>query len=491
MPSSGKQRTADKPDMRFQPAPPGDSPNPHGRTLTPTVFHPSHPLVKNLTLAGIALALFIATMAIGNCFVSPDRAVTLRSAGHDFLAFYTAGTLIRQGRQSELYDLDTVRAIEQQVAQQNALDLGTGFGPYWNPPLLARAFAPLAAMDYRTAWWTWFAINLSCAAAAAAILTRILRSAIHSAQPTPNAVPLSASWLIPLFLVTSMPFIMALGHGQNTCISLLLLTLIAAAWRSGNGLLAGIACGLLFYKPQLAAVVAGILIISMGWRAMTGLAISGAAVLVTTLITMPGMIGLYLAKLPAIIRYMQVDHRYMWDRHVTLKAFWRLLLQGYATGEMRPLATALWALSAAAIAFGLTLAGVRIILASARRLPSIPNADRLIAATIAAMPLLMPFYFDYDLLLLAVAATLFAVDRIRSGEPDALDRWTVRTWIALFAWTFVNPAIAGRTHLNGSALILLVLTAMLIARACRHAMIDTTAGREIDPQPQRHPALAA
>src|SRR2546430_4183331 len=60
-----------------------------------------------------------------------------------------------------------------------------------------------------------------------------------------------------------------------------------------------------------------------------------------------------------------------------------------------------WIVTALAVAALLAAA----LWKSSRRTAS---PDRAIAATIAAMPLLMPFYFDYDLLLLAVPATLYA-----------------------------------------------------------------------------------
>ena len=56
--------------------------------------------------------LFIATLAIGNSFVASDKAVSRKSAGHDFLAFYTAGTFVRTGRSAELYDLAAVKTFE-------------------------------------------------------------------------------------------------------------------------------------------------------------------------------------------------------------------------------------------------------------------------------------------------------------------------------------------------------------------------------------------
>ena len=45
--------------------------------------------------------------------------------------------------------------------------------------------------------------------------------------------------------------------------------------------------------------------------------------------------------------------------------------------------------------------------------------DRLIAAAIAATPLLMPFYFDYDQLLLAIPAVLLAAEWLRGPAGGA------------------------------------------------------------------------
>ena len=68
-------------------------------------------LRKRLWQAGFALALFIAIAAAVNPLLPPDKAVSHRSSGHDFLAFYAAGTFVRTGRSRELYDLPAVRAF--------------------------------------------------------------------------------------------------------------------------------------------------------------------------------------------------------------------------------------------------------------------------------------------------------------------------------------------------------------------------------------------
>jgi hypothetical protein len=206
---------------------------------------------------------------------------------------------------------------------------------------------------------------------------------------------------------------------------------------------------------------------------------------------MPGALGDFLTKLPANVRYMQVENPYMWERHATIKAFWRLLIQGFAVGEASTLVTVLTALSAGLLGVGLLAVVVR------QRKFGSNGRDGMIAATIAVGPLLMPFYFDYDLLLLAVPATLFAGGMLgamkewapaepssqsRSGRSplQTTARWTVRAWITLYAVLLVNPAMGSLTHVNFAVPLLAAVAGMLIVRAWRYnnvVEIPAVAGR--------------
>jgi hypothetical protein len=266
-----------------------------------------------------------------------------------------------------------------------------------------------------------------------------------------------------------MPFIQAIGHAQNTCASLLLLAATVALWRAERAVWAGVVGGMLFYKPQLAAVVAGVMAVDLGWAAVAGLAITGVALLAITAVALPGSLGDWLHRLPANVRFMQVEHAYLWDRHVTIKAFWRLLLQGTAAGAPRTLTTVLTDLTVAVIAAPLAWAALRARGDRDRR-------DRLIGATVAAMPLLMPFYFDYDLLLLAVPATLYAADRHRQ-------RWLTAGWVVLYAWMFINAPVASRAHFGGAAVLLAGVTLVSIHRAGRTETASATLGLPM-PRPR-------
>jgi hypothetical protein len=430
------------------------------------------PAMVRLWQGGIAVAIVVTTLAVANFVISPQRAVQSTMLGHDFLAFYTAGTFAREDRPQDLYDLDAVRAFEHQTARANQLELDdASFGPYWNPPFYAWLFAPLSAVPYRAGLGIWVSINAVSLLGAIALLCRLL--------------PLDArDWkhlaLVPLLLCTSMPCIMALSHGQSTCMSLLILCATVSLWRARRAFLAGLCAGLLCYKPQLAAILSVAIVFTLGWRSIIGLMLSAAGLLALGEWSMPGSTVAYLQQLPLNVRFMQDEHAYLWERHVTLKAFWRLLLQGRGAGEAAVVTTILTAASAIVIAAGLALAWYR----SRCALPDNPwtdvtladRRDRFISAIIVATPLLMPFYFDFDLLLLAVPAVLYAAEQIRANSATRLAQQPVSlAWIALFFWLYINPGMSAMTHFNATAAILMALSGQYIVRACRGASMSITA----------------
>jgi hypothetical protein len=117
------------------------------------------------------------------------------------------------------------------------------------------------------------------------------------------------------------------------------------------------------------------------------------------------------------------------------------------------------------------------------------HLDRCIAATIAAMPLLMPFYFDYDLLLMAVPATLLACEWMQRRTPltgaDRALRWA---WVALFIATVLNAPLAPRMGVHLTVPVLVVIAGLLIRRVLRN---DGMAAAREDVDKPREVALAA
>ncbi len=436
---------------------------------------------KRLWKFAVGALLFLFTLAIGNQFISADRNVHRTMLGHDFLVFYSGGLLARTGQYDQLYHMETLRRLEREAGVRFGLEMGPGYGPWWNPPHAAWIFAPFSCFDYPTALLLWQLVSAAMFAASVAMLARML--------------PPGSTWktwaLIPLLTIPFVPFLQAVSHGQNTFLTLFLLTATVALWRTNRAYTAGLVCGLLAYKPQHAAVVGIVLTASLGWRAAAGLATTGAVTLLVTLLATPGQLHEFLFTMPANLKTFQEANRYLWERHMTFKGFWRLLIQGHELGETTSAVLVLWVSSWLALAA--TFA--RAIWQSARFRPcgtgclqpvssritaptackqAVPHAasraigshDRLIAATVVATPLLVPFYFDYDLVLLIIAGTLYTGDRLRHGPREG-DIRVELAWIALFACTTFANLFAGMTRISFSVIPLTALAFLLIQRMTR------------------------
>jgi hypothetical protein len=412
---------------------------------------PKRSLRTRLWRAGGLVGIFVLTFFIGNFFIPRDKAVTRQMLGHDFLAFYYAGTCARTGQLDKLYDLDATRQFEARTGAAAGLELGPGFGPWWNPPFAAWMFAPLSALPYHTALVIWWSIGFACLGIAIVLMCRMLGGGWKT-------------WLlVPLLIVTVMPFFQVFSHGQNTYVSLMLLCIVVTLWRAGWSLAAGLVCGLMFYKPQLGAVIAIVLCLSQGRRAILGVAVTATALLLINVLSMPGTIHEFLFHMPQNLHWMQEENHYRWERHVTFKGFWRLTFQGWASGPTAPIVYVLWGICELALLAGMAAVSWRTL----RGPRDASSTDRLIAAAITAMPLLMPFYFDYDLLLISVSVVLYAVDYQRQSEHFAEDRWLIRTWICLFVVLEFGTMLAGHTRVHPVVPLVSVAAALLIRRALR------------------------
>ncbi len=457
----------------------------------PHLLRPA-PMRRRIWQLSILLALITLVFVIGNAIVPKDKAVTRQMLGHDFLAFYTAGTFVREGRVNDLYDLQKVAAFQQKVAGESGLDVAVDyntqkFGPWWNPPFYAWVFAPMSLLTFSQAVAVWTVLNMAALGGAIIMLMKMLAPRGSDIDALGRPIDWRTTGLIPFLLLLSMPFIQAVSHGQNTLISLCILCAVVTCWRYKRAIMAGAFCALLGYKPQLAAVVACVLVCSLGWRSLIGMCFVGSAMLLVTQFTLPGTIVDYIQRLPANIHYMQVEHTYMWERHATLKGFWRLLVQGREAGEMGWLAMSFFAASFIAVATLLA----RAIWTHVWRKPDTDHAwsrvteqawrDRLIAATICCAPLLMPFYFDYDLLLLAIPATLLAAEELARPADQRQSKWLGRAWIVLYAWMLINPGVAKSTNVNVTVVLLSGIAVMMIHRATRQMPQTMQAGHPIHP----------
>ena len=370
--------------------------------------------------------------------------------GLDFVAFYTAGAAVRNGRLHDLYDLNSTNRFQQALQEQQGVAIGHRVAPWWNPPFYSLVFVPLSHLAFHTAFLVWSLISLLCAAVACVLLCRML----------PSQGGWQSRTLVPVLILLSTPFIATLTHGQNSCMSLALLSVAVVLWRAGRPLAAGLAGGLLFYKPQIALVLAAVMLFDLGWRAALGYAITGAMLLGLNLLVLPGSLSAFLHQVPLNLDVVQSEIGYPWERHVTLKAFWRVLIQGNEGGMTCRLAASLGV--ACAGMMGALLARTALKARTGAITPS--TRDHLIAVTIAITPLLMPFYFDYDLLLLAVPAVLLAAQLLKRSETPR-EPMLIGVCVLLYLWLMVNPDVAERFRINLAVPMLAAVALILLRRA--------------------------
>jgi hypothetical protein len=205
------------------------------RTLT-ALSSPS--LLNLIALAGLvgwATAFIVHLPSLRSLVDKSGDAI-----GGDFIAFYTAGRLIGEGQGGRLYDLQL-----QQVTQRKILDRPdyAGLNSYVNPPALAAFLVPLGWLPYLPAYLL-YTLLLLCAFLAG---MHVLR---------PHLAALRHHWFVVVVLsLLFYPIVVAVTGGQNTPITLLLIAAAYTALRRGRAVLAGLALGLLCYKPQMALLL--------------------------------------------------------------------------------------------------------------------------------------------------------------------------------------------------------------------------------------------
>ncbi len=222
--------------------------------------------------------------------------------GADYSAFYTAGKILLEGKADQLYH----PALAVQVQKELYGGETAQFNPYLNPPFYAFLFVPLALLPYPASPILWMLLNLACFA-------------------------LALHWLSPgsllkkcLLALTWMPAWAAISFGQNTGMSLLLLSGVYVFWRKDRRLLAGLVCGLLLYKPQLVFGVALLWLLEWrtNWRALAGLAFSAAGLAALSFILLPGASAQYIGYAQILSSQLLFSPVFpIWNAH-GVQSFW-------------------------------------------------------------------------------------------------------------------------------------------------------------------------
>jgi len=369
-----------------------------------------------------AQAVVLALCLWGVCavdFATPglfDRAGNVKF--QDFLPIYVSARMIAQGRAHELYDERVIAAGELQIiGQPSAVRLPNLYGPQ-----VALLFVPLARLSCPVAARIWMALSLLmyCACVYAVVKT------------CPSLTPYST--IVAIAAVAYPPLFHFFVRGQVSALVLACFTAALLAFRSNREWLAGIALGLLVFKPQFLIAVPLVFLLARSWISFATMAGAASVQLVLTWACFGSAVmrGYFDALWHVSRRISSVELSLAPIQMHSLRSFWALLVP--------------W--SDAAFPLYLVSSIAVVSMAAATWKSSSPLALRFAALTLAAV-LVNPHLFVYDLLVLAPVLLLvvdWTLSDVRRCSSAPLFLLSYLAFILplvgpLSRWTFVQLSV--------------------------------------------------
>jgi hypothetical protein len=180
----------------------------------------------------------------------------------DFVSFYTAGRIIADGKAEQLYSGRLQLQYQEELIGEPGVLI-----PFLYPPHFALLYTPLAKLPFQVAYAIQTLAMLAALAIACVLFQRLY----------PNLI--GSSYFLFFVALTAHPILRSIMGGQNTMLSVLLITLCWFSVVHRRQYHAGIYLGLLFFKPQFALPLAGLFFLSGRWRIWLSAAITAVTLL--------------------------------------------------------------------------------------------------------------------------------------------------------------------------------------------------------------------
>jgi alpha-1,2-mannosyltransferase len=357
--------------------------------------------------------------------------------GTDFVHFYVLGNLALNGDRAALYDVaaQAKRAIELVPESR-----GTYYVPIYGPQV-SLLFAPLALLPYGWALTIWLAMTAAVYAVCLAAFWYRCPSLRTDAR------------LVALVAAASPAFFNLMAHGQNSALAVAAFTAGFFALARERRFLAGVAIGMLVYKPQLGLAAACLFVLKAEWPVLAG-GLAGAFGQLGLAWGWYGtdVMGRYWQTLRHVGEFVPLLDSKPYQMH-SLLSFWRLILPN------SPAADALYALCALA-----TIAGLVMVWRPGIRL------EVRYAALLLATILVCPHLNVYDLVILAPGLLLLADWWLASPQADG-SRIARLLLYAAYALPLFG-VLTRFTHVQLSVVAMAALFAATAARTLREAPVS-------------------
>jgi alpha-1,2-mannosyltransferase len=358
-----------------------------------------------------------------------DRVGQLKGA--DFLHFYVLGNIARMHDGSMLYDAPRQATLAHQLIRQ---DPGEAFLPVYGPQF-SLLFIPLAGLPYGWAAAAWM---LASALVYGICCWLVLRVCPHLQGDRTTVLILAAVFPGFFYLVAS---------GQNSALALIAFTTAFFCFRAERPLLAGMALGLLAYKPQFGVMAAAVFVLTLEWRVIAGALITGAGQLAAgALYYGRAALDTYLKGLTQINHNAVALEPHLGRMH-SLRAFWWLLLPWPRVAFVLYAATALV-----------------VVVVTVWCWKSKTPLQLRYAVFLLGSALVDPHLTDYDLVMLVPALLLIGDCILQSPESTERDAARLLTYAAYFLPLFGPLLKVAHVQLSVIAYAALFLVATEVIR---------------------------
>lgn len=355
-----------------------------------------------------------------------DRAGNIKF--QDFLQFYISGKLIAQGRTALLYDQRIAwDELHNIVRQPTRVILPTVYGPQ-----VGLFFQSLVGLSFFPAACVWVAISIVLYFGCVVWLWK----SCANLRLYPGIVALAAAAFPPLFHF----FV----RGQISVLLLVCFTASFLAFRSGKHWLAGIALGLLVFKPQFLVAIPFLLLSAKAWKPLAGLLISAIAQIgLTWLYFGTSVMHLYFDTLLHVSRWIGIAELAQAQAQMhSLRSFWLLIVPWPSVAFL------LYALSS-----------IFVLALGIASWKSHGDLALRFASLIFVAVLINPHLFVYDLLVLAPALLLPVDWALRHADHRLSPPVKVLAYLA-FLLPLLGPLTVW-THFQLSVPVFVAMQAVL------------------------------
>jgi hypothetical protein len=210
----------------------------------------------------------------------------IRGGYFDFVLYHSAARIVADGRGAELYDL----ALQEDYQKGSRAEPQTRALPFNHLPYELLPLLPLAKFSFEGAHSIWSAANFL-----------LLLLTLFRLLPFVEA---SQRKLYCLMLFAFFPTWTTLKMGQDSVLTIYLLTETFVSLKQGRYHLAGSLLALGLYKPQFVLPIAGLLLWQRRWPAVRGFLLTALALIIISfaMVGAQGLMGLLALWLPMIDR---------------------------------------------------------------------------------------------------------------------------------------------------------------------------------------------